>query len=197
MGSEIIFAVEESPEGGYEAHALGHPIFTQAESIDELREMVRDAVHCHFEPQTAPAEIRLHFVRGEVPKSGDAGEVATIGKSVVIRGELSGRQDLYVDGEVEGAIAIPGRTLTVGLNGRVRANIQAGSVILHGQVQGEICATNRVDLRKSASLRGNISTLRISIEDGAFFKGTIDIRGAEHAQRVTPESEIFDEVITV
>jgi hypothetical protein len=66
MDSEVIFAVEESPEGGYEAHALGHPIFTQADSMDELREMVRDAVRCHFEKGTVPAVIRLHFVRDEV-----------------------------------------------------------------------------------------------------------------------------------
>ena len=64
--SEIIFAVEESPEGGYEAHALGHAIFTQADSMDELREMVRDAVRCHFDPETAPRLIRLHLVKDEV-----------------------------------------------------------------------------------------------------------------------------------
>jgi hypothetical protein len=64
--TEIIFAVEESPEGGYEAHALGHPIFTHAESMAELREMVRDAVRCHFEADAIPAVIRLHFVRDEV-----------------------------------------------------------------------------------------------------------------------------------
>jgi predicted RNase H-like HicB family nuclease len=59
--AEIIFAVKESPEGGYEAHALGYPIFTQAESVDELREMVRDAVRCHFEGDSIPAVIRLSF----------------------------------------------------------------------------------------------------------------------------------------
>jgi len=64
--SEIIFAVEESPEGVYEARALGHSIFTQAESMEELREMVRDAVRCHFEADTIPAVIRLHFVHDEV-----------------------------------------------------------------------------------------------------------------------------------
>ncbi len=64
--SEIIFSVEESAEGGYEARALGHSIFTQAESMDELREMVRDAVRCHFEGAAAPAIIRLHFVHDEV-----------------------------------------------------------------------------------------------------------------------------------
>ncbi len=191
--SEIIFAVQESSEGGYEAHALSHPIFTQAESIDELKEMVRDAVHCHFDSRMSPTGIRLHFVRSEIAQSS---ETAKIGKSVMIKGELSGGQDLYVDGEVEGSIAIPGRTLTVGPNGRVRANIQAGGVILYGQVQGDIHATRRVDLRKSASLRGNISTARISIEDGAYFKGAIDIRGAGTQQNITVETEISDEVIT-
>lgn len=63
---EIIFAVEESPEGGYEARALGHPIFTQADTLDELRAAVRDAVRCHFEPPIMPAVIRLHWVRDEV-----------------------------------------------------------------------------------------------------------------------------------
>jgi len=64
--SEIIFAVQEAPEGGYEARALGHSIFTQAESLNELREMVRDAVRCHFDTESIPAVIRLHFVRDEV-----------------------------------------------------------------------------------------------------------------------------------
>ena len=59
-GTEIIFEVEESPEGGYEARALGHSIFTAADTLDELREMVRDAVRCHFDPETAPRLIRLH-----------------------------------------------------------------------------------------------------------------------------------------
>jgi hypothetical protein len=64
--SEIIFAVEESPDGGYEARALGHAIFTQADSMDGLREMVRDAVRCHFDEGAAAAVIRLHFVHDEV-----------------------------------------------------------------------------------------------------------------------------------
>jgi hypothetical protein len=64
--TEIIFSVQESPEGGYEAHALGYPIFTQGTSLDDLRHMVRDAVRCHFEPDSAPAIIRLHIVKDEV-----------------------------------------------------------------------------------------------------------------------------------
>lgn len=64
--SEVIFSVQESPEGGYEARALGHDIFTQAESMDELRVMVRDAVRCHFDQGSVPAVIRLHTVKDEV-----------------------------------------------------------------------------------------------------------------------------------
>ncbi len=65
-GTEIIFEVEESPEGGYEARALGHSIFTTADTLDELREMVRDAVRCHFDPGNGPRLIRLHLVKDEV-----------------------------------------------------------------------------------------------------------------------------------
>jgi hypothetical protein len=65
-GTEIIFEVEESPGGGFEARALGHAIFTEAETLDELRRMVRDAVRCHFDPETAPRLIRLHLVKDEV-----------------------------------------------------------------------------------------------------------------------------------
>ena len=65
-GTEIIFEVEESPEGGFEARALGHAIFTQAGTLEELREMVRDAVRCHFEPDVVPRLIRLHLVKDEV-----------------------------------------------------------------------------------------------------------------------------------
>lgn len=63
---EIIFAVEESPEGGYEARALGYPIFTQGETLDDLQEMVRDAVSCHFGAENKPSVIRLHWVKDEV-----------------------------------------------------------------------------------------------------------------------------------
>jgi len=66
MTREIIFHVEESPEGGFEARALEAPIFTQGDTYEELREMVRDAVDCHFEPQDRPELIRLHFVRDEI-----------------------------------------------------------------------------------------------------------------------------------
>lgn len=64
--TEVIFSVEESPEGGYEAHALGHPIFTQADTLEELKAMLRDAVACHFDPASRPQVIRLHWTKDEV-----------------------------------------------------------------------------------------------------------------------------------
>ncbi len=117
-------------------------------------------------------------------------EVATIGKSVVVKGELSGSEDLIVDGEVEGSITLRGQTLTVGPNGRVRANVEARNVVLYGRLDGDIHATDRVDLRKSASLAGNISTARISIEDGAFFKGGIDIQKAEPGSKAESKAPV-------
>ena len=125
-------------------------------------------------------------VRSESMRSN---EVATIGKSVVVKGELSGSEDLVVDGEVEGSITLRGQSLTVGPNGRVRANIEARNVILFGRVDGDIHASDRVELRKSASLSGDISTARISIEDGAFFKGGIDIQKPEPAPKVEPKPQ--------
>lgn len=112
-------------------------------------------------------------------------DVATIGKSVVVKGELSGSEDLIVDGEVEGNISLRGQTCTVGPNGRVRANIEARNVVVHGKVNGDIHASERVELRKTASLAGDISTARISIDDGAFFKGGIDIQKPEPASGKT------------
>lgn len=106
-------------------------------------------------------------------------DVAHIGKSVVVKGELSGSEDLYLDGEVEGSIELKGNALTIGPNGRVRANIHARDVVVHGKVDGNIRGTERVELRKSALLNGDIFTQRIVIEDGAFFKGSIDIQKPE------------------
>jgi cytoskeletal protein CcmA (bactofilin family) len=109
------------------------------------------------------------------------GEQATIGKSLVVKGELSGSESLYVDGKVEGAINLPGNRVTVGRNGQVAANIMAREIVVLGKVRGNCQASDRVDIRSEGSLTGDVVAARISIEDGAFFKGGIDIRkpGAE------------------
>ena len=110
------------------------------------------------------------------PKMAD---IAHIGKSVVIRGELSGSEDLFLDGEVEGSIDLKGHALTIGPNGKIRANVQAQEVVIHGRVDGNVRGTDRVELKKSAVLSGDIFTQRIMIEDGAFFKGAVDIQKPE------------------
>ena len=123
-------------------------------------------------PAVPPKEVRPV----DVPKHDARNEVAHIGKAVLIKGELSGSEDLYLDGEVEGTIELDHNSLTVGPNGRIRAHINAREVIIHGKVDGNIHGIDRVELRRSAVLVGDITTQRVSIEDGAFFKGSIDIQ---------------------
>jgi cytoskeletal protein CcmA (bactofilin family) len=104
------------------------------------------------------------------------GEQATIGKSLVVKGEVSGSESLYIDGKVEGNINLPGNRVTVGRNGQVAANINAREIVVLGKVRGNCQASDRVDIRSEGSLTGDVIAARISIEDGAFFKGGIDIR---------------------
>ena len=103
-------------------------------------------------------------------------EQATIGSSLHIKGEISGSEALYIDGRVEGAINLPGNRVTVGRNGQVQANINAKEVVVLGKVKGNVTASDRVDIRNEGSLGGDVICQRISIEDGAWFKGSIDIR---------------------
>jgi len=107
----------------------------------------------------------------DAPKTG---EFAHIGKSVVIKGELSGSEDLYVDGNVEGKIELPNHSLTIGPNGQVKASVAAKSVVIQGKLEGAVNASERAELRKSAVVTGDVTTQRISIEEGAFLKGKVD-----------------------
>jgi cytoskeletal protein CcmA (bactofilin family) len=109
----------------------------------------------------------------DAPKSG---EFALIGKSVVIKGELSGSEDLYLDGQVEGSIELRDHSLTVGPNGVVKANVSAKGVIVQGKLEGSIIASDKVELRQSAVVTGDLATQRIAIEEGAFLKGKVDVQ---------------------
>ena len=104
---------------------------------------------------------------------------AMIGKSVKVNGQIFTKEDLYVDGDVEGTIESAENKVTIGPNGRVQASIRAREVIILGQVQGNVETTDKVDIRKDAKLVGDIVAARISIEDGALFKGSIDIKKPE------------------
>ncbi len=109
----------------------------------------------------------------DMPKTG---EFAHIGKSVVIKGELSGSEDLYVDGKVEGIIQLQDNNLVIGPNGYVHAEVNAKGVAVQGKLEGNIRASERVELLKSAVIVGDIVTQRIAIEEGAYFKGKVDIQ---------------------
>lgn len=113
-------------------------------------------------------------------------DVGHIGKSVVLRGELTGNEDLYLDGEVEGNINLRDHKLVIGPNGKIKATITARDVVVHGKVEGNLNASDRVELKRCCSLTGDVSTQRIVIEDGAFFKGAIDIK-ENHEREVRVE----------
>jgi cytoskeletal protein CcmA (bactofilin family) len=97
---------------------------------------------------------------------------------VVIKGELSGSEDLHLDGQVEGSIELRDHNLTVGPNGNVKANVSAKGVVVQGKLEGSVTASERVELRQSAVVTGDVMTQRISIEEGAFLKGKVDIQKA-------------------
>jgi cytoskeletal protein CcmA (bactofilin family) len=118
------------------------------------------------------------------------GEQATIGKGLFIKGEITGSESLFIDGKIEGSINLPGNRVTVGRNGQVASTITAREIVILGKVRGNVTASDRVDIRAEGALTGDVTAARISIEDGAFFKGGIDIKKADAkpAAGVTPEA---------
>jgi cytoskeletal protein CcmA (bactofilin family) len=110
------------------------------------------------------------------------GGFANVGKSISIKGELSGSEDIYVDGQVDGSIQMSGNSLTIGPNGRVRANVSAKNVTVGGSLDGNIQASERTELRKTAVVNGDVQTKRIAIEEGAYFKGKLEIQPESKGQ---------------
>jgi cytoskeletal protein CcmA (bactofilin family) len=107
---------------------------------------------------------------------------ATIGKAVKINGQIYSKEDLFVDGDVEGTVEAPEHRLTIGPNGTVHATVKAREVVALGNIQGNVEAADKIEIRKEAKLIGDIRTARIIIEDGAYFKGSIDIVKHEAAK---------------
>jgi cytoskeletal protein CcmA (bactofilin family) len=114
---------------------------------------------------TAPATAHAPESRGP----------AIIGKSVMIRGQIFSREDLTIDGEVDGSVELQEHRLTVGPHGKLQAGVKAREIVVLGTIHGNVEATDKIDIRKDAKLVGDIKTARIVIEDGAYFKGSIDI----------------------
>ena len=107
-----------------------------------------------------------------------------IGKSVVIKGELNGSEDLTIEGQVEGTIQLRDHVLTIGPNGKIKAQVFAKSVIVLGEVTGNVTATEKVDIRDKGSVDGDIISPRVAIAEGAHFRGSVDMqrKGAAAAQ---------------
>src|SRR5690242_2235249 len=131
-------------------------------------------------PTSAPSAPAVTETAASAPRpvTASTADQATIGKSLVIKGEVTGSESLYIDGRVEGSISLAGNRVTIGRNGVVAANINAREIVVLGKVRGNLTASDRVDIRSDGSLTGDVVAARISIEDGAFFKGGIDIRKA-------------------
>lgn len=111
---------------------------------------------------------------------------AVIGKSVMIKGQIFSREDLTIDGEIDGSVELHEHRLTVGPNGKLQAGVKAREVVVLGTIHGNVEASDKIDIRKDAKLVGDIKTARIVIEDGAYFKGSIDIARPEAAARPAP-----------
>jgi len=127
-----------------------------------------------YSPNTAPTNAYTPVKPANSPV-----EQATIGRSLVIKGDVSGSESLFIDGRVEGTINFPDNRVTVGRNGVVAANITANEVVIMGKVQGNVECADRLDVRSEVVLAGDVITHRISIEEGAILKGGVEVRNPE------------------
>ena len=118
--------------------------------------------------------------------AGEGQSLAQIGKSLKLKGEITGNEDLYIDGEVEGRIELKGNSLTVGSNGNVHADVSARSITILGRLQGNVKVGERTEIRKTGSFGGDLLTAQIVIEDGAVFRGSIDIVKPEQNAATAP-----------
>ena len=126
-------------------------------------------------PPAAAAELRTSNYATEPPRGIERSAV-NIGKSVVIKGELNGSEDLTIEGQVEGKIELRQNVLTIGPNGRIKAQVFAKSVVVLGEVTGNVTASEKVDIRDNGSVDGDIAAPRVAIAEGAHFRGSIDMQ---------------------
>ncbi len=148
------------------------------------------------QPKTAAPPVPAPSVIKETPAMSSAPAMsyvpsetrgpAIIGKSVMIKGQIFSREDLTIDGEVDGSVELHEHRLTVGPNGKLQAGVKAREVVVLGTIHGNVEASDKIDIRKDAKLVGDIKTARIVIEDGAYFKGSIDIVRSEAKPAAPP-----------
>jgi len=119
----------------------------------------------------APAARPENTMRGQNER-----DVVNIGKSVVIKGELNGSEDLTIEGHVEGKIELRDHVLTIGPNGKIKAQLHAKAIVVLGEVIGNVTATEKVDIRENGSVEGDITSPRVAIAEGAHFRGSVDMQ---------------------
>jgi cytoskeletal protein CcmA (bactofilin family) len=135
-------------------------------------------------PTQAHAQAQAHTPMMSAPpatRETRSDRVATIGGSVQIKGELGGNEDLTVEGRIEGRIVLADHHLTVGSSGRIQAEVRAKSVLVQGEIHGNITADDRVEIAPSGTVRGDICSPRVVLADGSSFKGSIDMAGPNPA----------------
>src|SRR4051794_1447112 len=147
-------------------------------------EAVRPANGQGAAPQPSPHASSVSSApRGEAKPNMEK-DIVNIGKSVVIKGELNGSEDLTIEGHVEGTIQLRDHVLTIGPNGRIKAQVFAKVVIVLGEVTGNVTASDKVDIRDNGSVDGDIIAPRVAIAEGAHFRGSVDMqrKGGQPAQ---------------
>ena len=145
----------------------------------------------HTSSSTPPAPTGQKSQSPAPPRETQAGsgKAVNIGPSVHIKGTLSGREDLTVDGKVEGKITLKDHVLTIGANGQIEASLQAKSVIVHGKVIGDVTADNRVEIASSGTVHGDVRAPRVAIADGAMFRGSVDMDTGSSGKVEKPRSQ--------
>ena len=146
-------------------------------------ESVKPAAAPAQTPATAPSAPAAAAPSAE-PRAQFGRDMVNIGKSVVIKGELSGSEDLTIEGHVEGRIDLKDNVLTIGPNGKIKAEVFAKAVVVLGEVTGNVTASEKVDIRDNGSVDGDIASPRVAIAEGAHFRGSVDMqRAGQKAQQ--------------
>ena len=143
------------------------------------------------EAPPAPREVKT-YMSEPTPKSSNPSAATTphtvLGRTVVVQGQLSGGEDLLIDGQFEGIITLADHCLTVGTEGHVKAEIRARQIVILGSVTGNLTAREKIDLRRTGHVVGDLVAATVAIEDGAYFKGSIDIARGDARDETAPNS---------
>jgi cytoskeletal protein CcmA (bactofilin family) len=140
-------------------------------------------------PAAAPPASAAAAPGASEPRAQLGRDMVNIGKSVIIKGELSGSEDLTIEGHVEGRIDLKGNVLTIGPNGKIRAEVFAKSVVVLGEVTGNVTASEKVDIRDNGSVDGDIASPRVAIAEGAHFRGSVDMQRQGQAAKGQPQQQ--------